>query len=225
MEIISLSKNYKLKVKFDDGAIVDGVRYEKFEVGNVKNKNTPFLFKKGYIGFGVYNSSNYSVAYNKWRGVFVRCYNLSPKRINKAYTSCSVHPDWYNFQNFAKWFEENYVEGFELDKDILFKGNKVYSAETCCFVPRKINNLFVSKKSKRGDYPIGSCMDGNKLKTVVNIDGKCVNLGRYTDVNEAFLSYKTAKENNIKNVANKYKSQITPECYNALMNWTIEIND
>jgi hypothetical protein len=225
MEIISLSPNYKVKVKFNDGTIIDGVRHEKFKVGNVKNKNTPFLFGRGYIGFGIYNSQNNIIAYDKWRGIFERCYNLAPNRIKKSYVNCEVHSYWYNFQNFAKWFDENYINGFELDKDILFKGNKFYGPETCCFVPRKINNLFVSKKSQRGNYPLGSCMDGNKIKTVVNIDGKCVNLGRHTDVKEAFNAYKIAKEQNIKNVANKFKNQITPKCYDALMNWTIDIND
>jgi hypothetical protein len=225
MEVISLSPNYKVKIKFNDGTIIDSVCYEKFKVGNVKNKNTPFLYKKGYIGFGIYNSANSIFAYQIWRGMFERCYNISDKRIKSSYLDCEVHKDWCNFQNFAEWFNKNHIKGFELDKDILFKGNKIYSAETCCFVPRKINNLFVFKKSKRGIYPIGSCMDGNKLKTVVNINGKCKNLGRFEDINEAFYAYKNAKEENIKIIANQFKSQITKQCYNSLMNWKIEITD
>lgn len=45
--------------------------------------------------------------------------------------------------------------GWALDKDILVKGNKIYSPETCCFVPQEINNLFTKRKSCRGTLPIG----------------------------------------------------------------------
>ena len=64
---------------------------------------------------------------------------------------CSVYEGWHNFQNFAKWYEDNYYEIEEeqmhLDKDILVKGNKVYSPDTCVFVPETINGLFVKSNA------------------------------------------------------------------------------
>lgn len=73
-----------------------------------------------------------------WRDMLQRCYDSNFVENNHTYTGCSVCDEWLYLSNFKKWFEENYVEGYQLDKDILVKGNKVYSPETCCFVPREI---------------------------------------------------------------------------------------
>ena len=42
-----------------------------------------------------------------------------------------------------------------LDKDILCKGNKVYSSETCVFVPARINSIILNSQNRRGDLPVG----------------------------------------------------------------------
>lgn len=222
-KIIGYSENYKVKIEFSDGTIQDKVSYHKFIVGNVKNKNKKTHFGVGYLGYGNYIGNVSDLKYRVWRGMLERCYGL--RKSKSSYIGCKVHSDWHNFQIFAKWYEENYIKGFHIDKDILIKGNKLYSAKTCCFVPKEINCCLVLKKSFRGNYPIGMCMDGKKLKCVVNKYGKSVNLGRFIDENEAFQVYKLEKELYIKELANKYKDVITKDCYNALINWKIEITD
>lgn len=138
---------------------------------------------------------------------------------------------WHNFQNFAEWCytQKEYVENKDwcLDKDVLVKGNKLYSEDTCAFVPRDINNMFTLRIRKRGDCPLGVHWDNTKEKYVaqVNKGHKRTFLGYFTDPLPAFAVYKKAKEDCIKEVAELWKNKIDPRVYKALINWTIEVTD
>lgn len=115
----------------------------------VKNPFYPHLYDRGYIGVGKYVSriNNHTTrAYNNWYSMMERCYNEKYHIKHPTYKNCTVCEEWYNFQNFAKWFEENYphhIEDikFQLDKDLLQQGveNKVYSPNTCVFLPSRVN--------------------------------------------------------------------------------------
>ena len=79
---------------------------------------------------------------------------LSVGSISKSkpqYKECTVCQEWWNFCNFEKWYDEHYYEIedeiMDLDKDILFKGNKEYGPNTCCVIPHYINTclLYTSK--------------------------------------------------------------------------------
>jgi hypothetical protein len=228
MEIIEYFSARNITIKFNDGTVMKNVKYYRFTDGSIKNSNVSFVYGVGYFGYGkniseINGKSN--IIYSKWSKMIQRCYSDAYHKLKPTYKDCSVHPDWHNFQVFAEWANKNYIEGFELDKDILVKGNKVYSVETCCFVPREINNLFTHNKKNNRILPIGVYMHKEKFRSYMNTNGKLNLIGYYFTVEDAFNAYKTAKEKNIKNVANKYKAEITPECYNALMNWTININD
>ena len=59
--------------------------------------------------------------YRAWHGMLFRC---STKNTQETYNDCSVCEEWLRFSNFKRWFDENYIDGFQLDKDILVKGNK-----------------------------------------------------------------------------------------------------
>lgn len=76
-----------------------------------------------------------SAALKIWYGMFTRCYNPNYHAVEPTYKDACVCEEWWTASNFKKWFDENYVEGYQLDKDILVKGNKVYGPNTCCFVP------------------------------------------------------------------------------------------
>lgn len=139
--------------------------------------------------------------------------------------------EWHNFQNFAKWFEENYnletMEGWYLDKDILIKGNKIYSSETCCFVPQEINSIFTDRKSCRGELPIGVRLMNRckKFYAIISVYGKQKIIGSYNTPEEAFEAYKTEKEKYIKEVADKWRKLIDTRVYQALYNHQVEITD
>lgn len=230
MTIINTINNKNIDVLFNDGTIVKRCYYSAFLDGEIKNNNNPIIYNKGYVGYGCYKTrinGKQPLSYVTWKNLLNRCYRPNRQIKQKSYLDCIVHPDWHNFQVFSKWFEENYVDGFEIDKDILFKGNKVYGPETCCFVPQELNILFTNRKSKRGKYAIGVTFykKMNKYMSYVSIDGVLKHLGYFFSEIDAFNAYKETKEQNIKNVANKFKDKITDQCYNALMNWTIDIND
>ena len=113
-----------------------------------------------------------------------------------------------------------------LDKDILVKGNKIYSPNTCIFVPKKINSLFTKNDNSRGNLPIGVtlCRNG-KYRAQINRCGSKLNLGYYSSLEEAFLSYKIAKEKYIKEIAEYYKDIIPKKLYNSMLCYIVEITD
>jgi hypothetical protein len=194
----------------------------------MKDKTNPSVYGIGYIGIGTYKrhiGTKGTKEYKTWQGMLERCYSDKLQAKYPTYQGCSVDKRWHNFQVFAKWFENNYVGGWELDKDILIKGNKIYSPETCCFVPHEVNILFIKRDKLRGNLPIGVIKKGDKFASRLSIKSIKEYLGTFNTSEEAFQAYKIAKELRIKELANKYKDQITEACYQALINYKIEITD
>ena len=140
--------------------------------------------------------------------------------------------EWKNFQNFAKWVEDNYYEcngeKMCIDKDILVKGNKIYSPSTCIFVPKSINSLFISGKTTRGGLPIGvsiSKSTGKFRASCGNSHNESIYLGCYNTPQEAFNVYKNFKEMVVKQIADEYKPYIPKKLYDAMYNYEVEITD
>ena len=165
--------------------------------------------------------------YIKWSDMLARCYGAKNK---DNYLDCRVDEDFLDYSKFYAWCENQTGHNHNtwcLDKDILVKGNKIYSPETCCFVPHEINTLILNCKKSRGSLPVGvsktSC--GKRYRVRLHIFGKATYLGTYSDDKEAFQVYKVAKQDYIKEVANKWKDQIDSRVYAALINWEISIND
>lgn len=228
--IVEFQDKYKAKVHTD---------YRWFKKGNVKNPYDKEVYNIGYIGKGKYKTlenKSRTKAYKIWINMIHRCYD--PYYINEhlTYIDCYVCEEWHNFQVFAKWFYENYYEikneKMNLDKDILIKGNKLYSPETCLIVPERINTLFIKCDKSRGKYPIGvsDCCNkyGCKFLTVY-----CQTLEKreylgYFPLDrpfQAFTVYKNFKEEYIKEVANEYKELIPQKLYDAMYRYEVEIDD
>lgn len=183
--------------------------------------------------FGVGNNdllhTKLSLYYKKWYCMLQRCYD--PKLHKKAptYKECSVCKEWHTLSNFKKWLEDEsngYRDGYHLDKDIIVKGNKIYSPSTCCFIPPEINALFTKSQSVRGKFPIGVSKTKYGL-FVARISTNRSHIGVFENPNDAFLAYKCEKEKLIKSLANKYfnKGDITEKVYNALMNYQVKPTD
>lgn len=240
MKIIKYNEYSDILVEFQDKhkAIVR-TNYNSFKNGSVKNPYHPRVFGVGYLGQGKYEpyiNGKSTKCYIIWCSMLQRCYD--PYYINRylTYKDCYVCDEWLCFQNFAKWYYENYYEcngeTMHLDKDILCKGNKIYSPETCVFVPNNINQLFVKSNKSRGNYPIGVCWhkNANKFQAYCGVldkngKNKIKYLGLYNTSKEAFLAYKTFKESYIKQVTDEYKDLISQKLYDVLYKYEVEIND
>lgn len=179
-----------------------------------------------------YTKKTHRHLYIQWLNIKQRCYNPNRWIKNPTYQGCSVHDDWkYNFQQFAEDYTSMIGYGLpnrQLDKDILVKGNKVYSKDTCILVPHNINILFTNSKNARGQYPVGVIYtphDTPPYMARIRKHGKQIFIGRYRTIEEAFQAYKNAKEQHIKDMANLYKHELDPRAYDALMNWEISEDD
>lgn len=186
--------------------------------------------KFGCANFNIPNAcSNKEPYYKVWHSILVRTLYTPHKRLHPAYNDCTICDEWLNLSNFRDWFEnpENgYLDGLQIDKDILVKGNKVYSPDTCCFVPREINAA-ISFKHKGKCPIIGVKVHLDKFETSISRYGNRVYLGIFDTVEEAFYAYKAAKEQYIKELAEKYfhMGKITKKVYDALMKYEVDIND
>ena len=181
------------------------------------------VYGVGYIGQGKYKSK--TNIFHTWRSMLRRCYSEVYQAKKPTYIGCVVDEHWHCFQNFAQWYEKNYIEGFELDKDILCKGCKVYSESTCCFVPHEINSLFVTNNLNRGNCLIGVYKSRDKFRTAISKQGKNIHLGKFDTEIEAFKIYKFEKEKYIKELAEKWKGLLNTNVYNTMVSYSIEIDD
>ena len=157
-----------------------------------------------------------SKAYKKWVSMLERCYSQKFKSKKPTYKNCITCDEWLIFSNFKQWFENNYIDGYELDKDILVLGNKVYSPETCCFVPHIINQV-MNSLSKRGVF---LRKDTGKYQVKVYKYGKQETVGNFENLQDAELAYKKAKHDYLIQLATEYytKGLISEKIYNALLN-------
>lgn len=168
------------------------------------------------------------LSYSIWKAMLIRCYGK--KNTETTYYNCSVCDEWHLFTTFKEWFDKNYIKGYHLDKDILFKGNKIYSPKTCCFVPPEINTLLVKHNATRGKLPIGVAKHPyipNLYRAILRKKGIYIQIGVFNSSVEAFNAYKSEKEKHIKNMAEQYykDGKIPYNVYLALLNYQVDIND
>ena len=233
MKIIDYINNKNIIVKFqDEYQYQTNATYDNFIKGKIKNPYAKEIFNIGIVGIE-YDVQIYKKEFAAWKHMIERCYNTSVYHTYHDVTCCN---EWLFFPNFCKWIheQENYKvwnseNKWAVDKDILIKGNKIYSPDTCCLVPQFINTLFLKCDKSRGDLPIGVHYDSDKHRYVAqyrNNNGVRF-LGGYQNYELAFNAYKQAKEKYIKQIAQEEydKCNITKKCYDAMMNYEVEITD
>ena len=165
-----------------------------------------------------------------------RCFDIKKKEKQPTYKDATCCDEWLYYENFYDWLhsQSNFNKWYDgdkwaVDKDILTKGNKVYSPETCCLVAQNVNCLFTKRDFDRGGLPIGV------VKHYKAFQSYCCNpfireqklLGTYNTPEQAFLVYKKYKERIIKQVAQEEyeKGNIAQKCYEAMLKYEVEITD
>ena len=239
MKIIEYNCSTDIIVEFQDEYKAHvHTRFDHFQEKAVRNPYYPSVYGIGIIGDNGYNTNN-SYEYQTWHDIFRRCYDPKYHTNKPSYISCEVCENWRFYKNFYEWIisQSNYyclkdANDCRVDKDILIKGNKIYSPDTCCLVPGVVNSLFVKADRNRGAYPIGVSKihkDSDLFQARCNnpFSRETISIGIYNTPEDAFYAYKNYKENIIKQVAiNEYKKgTITKQCYDAMMTYEVEITD
>ena len=233
VKILEYKNNKQVVIMFLNTGFITEESMGVIRSGHIRDSSLPTTCGFGYIDIeGASIGRHMTKEYRLWNNMINRCYNEKELSRNPTYKDCHVSEDWRYLSNFKEWcnrqigFEQ---EAWHLDKDILVKGNKVYSENTCCFIPKEVNLLFTKADRIRGKYPVGVYYDTSKthkrFSARVSKNGKHKRFGSYLTPEEAFAVYKREKEKYIKEVANKWKDQIDPRVYESLMNYQVEITD
>lgn len=203
----------------------------KTTMGNIKkgvvhNKYLPTVAGVGIIGD--FEVDTKSKMYRTWAGMLKRVYTPRSGQQLRNYGDCSVQNEWFSIENFAEWFSvQNLENDWELDKDLLIKGNRVYSEHACVFLPREINSFLTNRHNHRGDCPVGVTYHPrlNKYQASCTFDGENNYLGVFTDSESAFNCYKNYKESCAKILAVKWEGIIDKRGVEALLAYRVDITD
>ena len=236
------SGDFKI-LKYNDAYNVD-VQFLKtgFEtraqLGNIRNGEVKDLYSSSVHGVGILGTRHPSTIngrntkeYEIWYSMLSRCYNDAYKKHRPTYEGCEVSENFKSYEYFYGWCQNQVGfgnQGWHLDKDLLVKGNKVYSEDSCVFIPQEVNSLLIKHEASRGEHLIGVCWCKRDKAFVAQINknkGKHERLGYFKTEIEAFNAYKIAKEAFVKEQANKWKDKIDGRAYEALMKYTVEITD
>ena len=232
-KILKYNDTANVVIQFLKTGFETSVRLGDIKSGKVKDPHSPSVFGVGVLGTKYPTRVNgvQTKEYELWYSMLRRCYSDRFKKKQPTYEGCEVSDNFKCYEYFYEWCNKQIGfnnKDWHLDKDLLVKGNKVYSENTCVFIPREINSLLVKSTASRGEHLIGVYWDKTKKVFIAMVSknkGKQEYLGFFNTEIEAFNAYKTAKESFVKEQANKWKDQIDERAYNALMNYTVEITD
>lgn len=244
---IAVGGTYWTKTKYPEQYVVEEILSSRLELGGIRVRfivggytryydgrrlragaiRSPFqkaVFGRGFIGSGEFSPSDASgkpsPEYRRWKAILSRCYNPIPHAKDLSYKDCEVCEEWLNFQNFAGWLssQEHYKKGYEIDKDLLVPGNKVYGPETCCMLPREVNTAITGKTdSCENGLPCGVHWHRKNSCYVVSVVTDTEDYqGSFQCLEKAIEVSKSTKEAYIKRLAEKYKPTISKEVYEAL---------
>ncbi len=236
-KIVKYNDARNVEIQFVNTGFETSAQLTNIRNGDVKDRLTPSVYGVGELGTKYPSTINgvLTKEYDLWYSMLRRCYSDSFKKKCPTYIGCEVSAKFKSYEYFYEWchkqigFSNQGNENpFHIDKDLLVKGNKVYSEDSCVFIPKEINILLTKSTASRGEYLIGVSWHKAKKAFVARVNknkGKQEHLGYFKTEIEAFNTYKTAKESFIKEQANKWKSQIDPRAYEALMNYEVNVND
>ena len=232
-KVLKYNDNRNVEVRFLKTGYETTVELGSIKKGNVKDPYSPSVCGVGILGteYPVSEYGRDTKEYTLWNNMLNRCYNDTYKNKNQTYQGCEASENFKSYEYFYEWCQNQIGfdnEGWQLDKDLLIKSNKVYSESTCVFLPKEINQILVKRTASRGEYLIGTHWSSSNKAFVARVHknkGKQEYLGSFNTELEAFNAYKKAKESFVKEQANEWKSQIDERAYEALMNYEVNVDD
>lgn len=230
-KVVEINSSMNVLVEFLETGFQVKVQACQIRLGTIKDKCSVTVHGVGKVGYKypvTEKSGKLHREYLIWVNMIKRCYERDYENKNPTYSDCTISENFKSYTYFYEWC--NNQVGFNnsewhLDKDILLKGNKIYSEDFCVFVPREINNMFTTRTRFRGEFPIGVHYSKGKGKFVSQISkncGKRIHLGLFDTPEEAYLAYKKEKESYIKEVAEKWRGEIDDRVYEALISYEVE---
>lgn len=193
----------KIKVKFLATGFETNVESTRLRRGLIVDyiaRDTK-CYGKGIYDFwkfdkDIIRTKGFQKIYNVWRHMLRRCYCEDSLKKRSTYRGCTVAEEWFVFSNFYSWVVVRNWEGNHLDKDILVKGNKVYSKDTCVFVHPRVNTFFCFKRdSKHSTGVYYREASGRYLASVNNpFSGKVEFLGSYGTEQNAHEAWRIRKQ-------------------------------
>lgn len=221
-EVIEYEGCRSITVRFLETGFEIKSRPDSVRSGAIKDRMAISVCGVGFMGDGCYgrNSKYYSV----WASMLNRCYSAKFHDKYPTYNDCSVCSEWHNFQNFAGWCEENYPKNCDssihLDKDLKIIGNKVYSPDSCLFVPSLVNSFILIGGAFNGGRMIGSVFSDRlcKFKSQCSnpLTGEKEYIGIYANELDAHLAWRERKSELAYELA---MIQDREEVKQALLNW------
>ena len=134
--------------------------------------------------------------YTRWQGMIMRCYSEKFKETRPTYEHATVCEEWKYYSNFRDWCRLQNHEGNHTDKDLLVKGNTVYSPETVCFIPPELNTFFTDRK-RFTSVAVGvrEQSGGRFYARIMNpFTGKRENLGTFDNMFSAAEAWRERKK-------------------------------
>jgi len=229
--VVEYINSYRdIGVVFKNTGAAQSVRRQHLLRGAMMDRTVPCKYGVGYIGHGIHKAKiegKHNPVYSVWCNILRRCYHqLDIMYPYYGERGVRVAEDWHNFQNFAGWYLLNHKQGYDIDKDLRVRDCKIYSEDTCWFIPKRINCAINSNiKVKLDNLPNGVHRNarGKPYYSSLCIDGVKRRLGSFNTADEAFLAYKTAKEDYLKRIATEEYAlgTISREIMEALCGWEI----
>lgn len=225
--VLNYKSNVNVTIKFVKTGFVTTTTLIQIQKGTVWDKLSPSLCGVGILGekykikdcFGKFVKE-----YRVWRSMLTRCYSEDYIKRFPTYDKCEVSNNFKHYEYFYEWC--NRQKGFNediwhLDKDLLIRDNKLYSEETCVFLPEILNLAIVKPKAK--DLPVGvtRIMNSDKFAARISRYNITKNLGTFNDVTTAHNVYCNAKKEYIVELAETYRDKLDARAYLALIEYKV----
>ncbi|WP_155292773.1 hypothetical protein [Pseudomonas fluorescens] len=164
-------------------------------------------------GVGIDDSPEGSedAAHTSWLAMMKRVYPKDPTNPYPTYDGCSVDLCWHLYSDFKRWFDVNHIAGYQLDKDILQPGNRLYSPDTCVFVPAYINQTVRwRRKMPKSGFPGVKAFAGLWYASIMH-KGVLTDYESRKDALEAHCDWQRMKADTVDDHLHNYLQEVAPD--------------